>query len=187
MGIEWYSVNMQGPSTNGKNRASISIGWPSVAIFVATGIQVVAVVVILFGDADRMYPGGPFGLSFVDLLLAMAAYALALLFGLTVSAAYRRWWLLAAQLTIFAVAMLIQTIVEMPPPAVNAADFQHLVGQPRSAMETELGPDYMVSGWGASPERGSHDFFSYNGLTVYVDKTTKTISSIEPNWRAEGP
>lgn len=155
------------------------------AIFVVMCIQVVAVVVILFGDADRMYPGGPFGLNFEDLLLAMAAYPLALLLGLIVSAAYRRWLLLTAQLTVFAVAMLIQTIMAMPPPAVNAADFQHLVGQPRSAMETELGLDYIGSGWGASPKRGSYDFFSYNGLTVYVDKTTQTINSIEPNWRAE--
>jgi hypothetical protein len=174
---------MQGRSTNDQNTAATSIGRPSAAIIVAIGIQVAAVVVFLFGDADRMFPGGRFGLHWPHHLLAMAAYPLALPVGLIVSAAYRRWLLLVAQLTILVVAILIQTIMAMPPPVVNAADFQHLVGQPRSAMDEELGPDY-TSGWGVSPSKGSYDSHYYNGLTVYVDKSTQIIDSIEPNSRA---
>jgi hypothetical protein len=126
-----------------------------------------------------MFPGR-FGLVYGDFLFLLSIYAISLPVGLIASAACRSWILFLAQLAILAGAGVIQSILAMPPPAVDAADFQHLVGQPRSKMESELGKTYMTSGWTSSPA-GKFDFYGYNGLTVYVDHATGTIDHITPD------
>jgi len=135
-------------------------------------IQLVSLVVLIFGDIGFDHPGR-FGLSYEHGLFLSLVYGGALLAGLGLSFKRKKWFLFAPQLLIPASMIAVSF---WPAPALNANDYGHLLGKTRETVEQELGVRGTITGL-MQDDRGEFEFVSYNGFTVYyqdgvVDRIT---------------
>lgn len=139
-------------------------------------LQVLCCCVFLFGDIGFDRPGR-YGLGFGALLLLGAVYLVALVAGLVAGGLKGRWLAVGGQLLPVVAAVLY---LSLPSRTFEAAQYQDLVGKPRSEVDRRIGyPRGTVTGFTTVGRYQDVEFMQVRGMIIYISRAG-VVEGVEP-------